>query len=782
MLLFAASAHAAPPALFNVQGRLLQGNTAVNGPSEMKFALVNASGSVVYWGNSADNDHNGSPDLGIAVTLNRGLYSISLGDTTLPNMAALPPAVFANNELYLRIWLKDATGAFALLTPDQRITSAGYALVAGSVPDGSVTAAKLAPGVLDAGNVTGVLGPDRIPPLDASKISSGVLSEARLPQTLAFKTDVLSSSNILSGQIVSSNALLRAELAALAAGLQTTSNYFTGGLAISSNLLSGRISQAEVSIATLSNSFNTRLDSTNSALTAAILSARTDLGAALSSSVLGLSNSLTLQIADSNAGLNQAISASQAAFSVQLQSGLSALSNSLSSQWEASSALLQSKLDAVDGKMLVTSNALADSFAQEKAASSAKILGLTTFLNALSNQVASINIGASGALPSGITAVSALNPDPALAAAGFVPFSSIQAPPWSNGTAENAPSGRTGHSAVWTGAELAVWGGSLQPGIYSSSGGIYDPQLDRWRAISSINAPTARAGHSAVWTGSEMIIWGGLNSSYEQTGARWQPAPQIWKTLPTLNAPAGRDGHVAIWTGSRMIIFGGVNSSGLLADAAIYDPALDAWTPITLPGAPSARCRAAGVWAGDRMIVWGGEGEFGPLNDGAQLLFSSNGEPASWQSLNSLDAPGARSGHAAVWTGSKMILWGGIASNVALGDGAMFDPASNSWTALPTAGAPAARAGHNLLWSGAEMLVFNGQGAAEYFGTGGAYDPLTGAWRALTAAGNPRARSGAKAVWTGSEILVFGGANQGAVLGNLQRLNPQPTWHLYRKP
>ena len=32
---------------------------------------------------------------------------------------------------------------------------------------------------------------------------------------------------------------------------------------------------------------------------------------------------------------------------------------------------------------------------------------------------------------------------------------------------------------------------------------------DSWTATSTTNAPTGRTGHTAVWTGSEMIVWGG---------------------------------------------------------------------------------------------------------------------------------------------------------------------------------------------------------------------------------------------------------------------------------
>ena len=44
------------------------------------------------------------------------------------------------------------------------------------------------------------------------------------------------------------------------------------------------------------------------------------------------------------------------------------------------------------------------------------------------------------------------------------------------------------------------------PVIASPSGGCTD---DTWTATSLTNAPSARYDHTAVWTGSEMIVWGG---------------------------------------------------------------------------------------------------------------------------------------------------------------------------------------------------------------------------------------------------------------------------------
>jgi hypothetical protein len=101
---------------------------------------------------------------------------------------------------------------------------------------------------------------------------------------------------------------------------------------------------------------------------------------------------------------------------------------------------------------------------------------------------------------------------------------------WTETTTTNAPDGRTTHTAVWTGAEMIVWGGQagLDLGYYFNTGGRYDPSADSWTATSTVNAPYGRYRHTAVWTGSEMIVWGGIlySNTSTSTGGRYcAPSP-----------------------------------------------------------------------------------------------------------------------------------------------------------------------------------------------------------------------------------------------------------------
>ena len=98
----------------------------------------------------------------------------------------------------------------------------------------------------------------------------------------------------------------------------------------------------------------------------------------------------------------------------------------------------------------------------------------------------------------------------------------------------------------------------LIDGTDLNTGGRYNPSTDSWTATSTTNAPTARVGHTAVWTGSEMIVWGGDGDiGCLNTGGRYNPSTDSWTATSTTNAPAARDGHTAVWTGSEMIVWGG---------------------------------------------------------------------------------------------------------------------------------------------------------------------------------------------------------------------------------
>lgn len=70
-------------------------------------------------------------------------------------------------------------------------------------------------------------------------------------------------------------------------------------------------------------------------------------------------------------------------------------------------------------------------------------------------------------------------------------------------------------------------------------------------------APSVRAGHTSVWTGTQMVVWGGGDNDPYSDGARYNPAGNSWTAMSTVARPTARAGHVAVWTGTEMILWGG---------------------------------------------------------------------------------------------------------------------------------------------------------------------------------------------------------------------------------
>ncbi|HTD85045.1 MAG TPA: hypothetical protein VK850_00585, partial [Candidatus Binatia bacterium] len=151
------------------------------------------------------------------------------------------------------------------------------------------------------------------------------------------------------------------------------------------------------------------------------------------------------------------------------------------------------------------------------------------------------------------------------------------------------PQRREGHTAVWTGSEMIVWGGA-SGAVFFNDGARFNPVDSSWTAIASTGAPATRSGHSVVWTGSEMIVWGGSNNTtYYADGGRYDPAGNSWTAVSTTNGPAARTLQTAVWTGSEMIVWGGISNATFRADGGRYNPTGNVWTAVSTNSAPAPR-------------------------------------------------------------------------------------------------------------------------------------------------------------------------------------------------
>jgi hypothetical protein len=359
--------------------------------------------------------------------------------------------------------------------------------------------------------------------------------------------------------------------------------------------------------------------------------------------------------------------------------------------------------------------------------------------------------------------------------------------------APNELPGRVDHTAVWTGSEMVLWGGTQGTQSPMGDGARYQPATDRWLAMS--RGPIERDDHAAVWTGTEMIIWGGNHvaegSDKLNCGGRYDPVADRWTPLPGSGLTA-RDDPRAVWTGSEVIVWGGRDSGGHTGDGARYAPSLDRWLPVSRTAAPEPREDHSAIWTGTEMIVWGG---WNGDDDGRNYALDGgryDPETDRWRPISMRGAPEPREDHSAIWTGTEMIVWGVVrrerssdpiaspaeeatdedapgeaapASTATemprgrrqLATGGRYDPATDTWRPITLAGAPAAREDGVVVWTGTEMLVWGGQQGEVPLASGARYLVSADAWCPIAGEGAPVARRDHAGVWADGELVVWGG-------------------------
>jgi hypothetical protein len=110
------------PTMINYQGRVAVSGTSFSGVGQFNFSFINGDGSQTYWQSN-----------GVAINVVEGLFTVRLGDISLPNMAAVPADVFTDpthTDVRLRVAFNDGTRGFQTVAPDTRMLAVPYALAA----------------------------------------------------------------------------------------------------------------------------------------------------------------------------------------------------------------------------------------------------------------------------------------------------------------------------------------------------------------------------------------------------------------------------------------------------------------------------------------------------------------------------------------------------------------------------------------------------------------------------------------------------------------------------
>ncbi len=133
-----------PPAQSGLEQISHQGVVSVNGQrltgtGHFRFAIVDPDTNLNRWTNDGTQiGASAMPTGAVSLPVTNGVYSVRLGSSP---MAALNSYTFLDSNLQLRVWFSDGTNPVQLLSPDQTLTSAAYAMNAlGGPPLGSIIA------------------------------------------------------------------------------------------------------------------------------------------------------------------------------------------------------------------------------------------------------------------------------------------------------------------------------------------------------------------------------------------------------------------------------------------------------------------------------------------------------------------------------------------------------------------------------------------------------------------------------------------------------------------
>ncbi len=240
--------------------------------------------------------------------------------------------------------------------------------------------------------------------------------------------------------------------------------------------------------------------------------------------------------------------------------------------------------------------------------------------------------------------------------------------------------------------------------------------------------------------------------------------PKGWSKMA--DPPAGfapRSDHAQAWTGAEYVVWGGANGAGdaYFASGGRWSLKTNKWTTMASPPTGlERRSSATAVATGLAVLIWGGQVEGGyttsktaARNTGFAYFPATN----DWTPM-AASPLSKRSAHAAVWTGTQMIVWGGADLSLSppeFADGAAYDPSTDKWALLPPAPI-GARQFHAMSWNGTEVVVYGGmRGSLEPLGDGATFNPSTGVWKKISAP--PVGRHFSGVALTTSGIFAAGG-------------------------
>ncbi len=303
---------------------------------------------------------------------------------------------------------------------------------------------------------------------------------------------------------------------------------------------------------------------------------------------------------------------------------------------------------------------------------------------------------------------------------------------------------RGGHSVVWTGNELIVWGGwgDEMGNTKRGDGAAYDPASNSWRMIAP-SPLSPRRNHAAAWTGDEMVVFGGDG---RRDGAAYDPESDTWRRLE--DAPFGIGAYeVRDREESHLFADGGLFVWQAPTDrVARWDATSESWS--TVDGTGLAQLTSGALRAtSDRLYAVGTTAYTGvPLLIARANLRVSDGwtrlEDGTLSTSENV-VPDADPQWSATVSDGRLVAW-----SIGLPDTAIeLDPNTERWSDLPPHNVRSCEGAPGPVAMDNRLLV-------QSCGSSTVYNSTTDSWMQIDLA--DAAIEPSTAVWTGSELISWG--------------------------
>jgi hypothetical protein len=254
---------------------------------------------------------------------------------------------------------------------------------------------------------------------------------------------------------------------------------------------------------------------------------------------------------------------------------------------------------------------------------------------------------------------------------------------------------------------VVLFGGDLLDGTSADDTWVWDGEY--WTQVAD-TGPSPRSGHGVAFdtNGAVVVLFGGLSSSGEMHGDTWQWDGSDWTQVAD-TGPSARTAHALAYdaTRSRLVAFGG-EAAGSLLQRDTWEWDGQDWAQLQDIGPdPRKHHTMAFDPSRGRTVLFGGDLGSGTASDTWEW------DGASWAQLQDI-GPGPTVAAAAVFDGSAVLLFGGVASL----DPAALAPAvsglswewdGDDWTLRQNMG-PRARWGHALAFDSdrGAVVLFGG--------------------------------------------------------------------------